>query len=122
MMPSSKRSLFVVLSVLAATVLDSSTVLHAQDGLVFSHFGVRDGLSQGSVNCILQDSRGFVWIGTQDGLNRFDGYTCKIYKHDPADPRTINENWVLAIAEDSVGVLWVRTMNGAMLNLSLIHI
>ncbi len=116
MMPSSTRSLFVVLSVLAGTVLGTSTVLHAQDGLVFSHFGVRDGLSQGSVNCILQDSKGFVWIGTQDGLNRFDGYTCKIYKHDPADPRTINDNWVLTIAEDSAGVLWVRTMNGAMLN------
>ncbi|MBK7258191.1 MAG: hypothetical protein IPI01_10385 [Ignavibacteriae bacterium] len=55
-------------------------------------------------------------MGTQDGLNRFDGYTCKIYKHDPADPRTINDNWVLTIAEDSAGVLWVRTMNGAMLN------
>lgn len=86
MMPSRKRSFFVVLLVSAGTVLDPGTVLHAQDGLVFSHFGVRDGLSQGSVNCILQDSRGFVWIGTQDGLDRFDGYTCKVYKHDPVEP------------------------------------
>jgi ligand-binding sensor domain-containing protein/serine phosphatase RsbU (regulator of sigma subunit) len=110
------RSTLRILAVLAATVLGASTVLQAQDGLVFTHYGVRDGLSQGSANCILQDSRGFVWIGTQDGLNRFDGYTCKVYKHDPADPTTINDNWVLTIAEDSAGVLWVRTMNGATLN------
>ena len=77
---------------------------------------MRDGLSQGSVNCILQDSRGFVWIGTQDGLNRFDGYACKVYKHDPADPRTVNDNWVLTIAEDSAGTLWIRTLNSPMLN------
>jgi ligand-binding sensor domain-containing protein/serine phosphatase RsbU (regulator of sigma subunit) len=87
-----------------------------QEEVVFHHFTVQQGLSQGSVNCILQDGMGFMWFGTQDGLNRFDGYKTTVFKHDPADPRTLNDNWVLSIAEDSGGTLWVRTLNSPLLN------
>ena len=76
---------------------------------MFRHLTVKDGLSQGSVNCILQDAKGFLWFGTQDGLNRFDGYSFKVYKNDPADSSSLNDNWILHIAEDSLGTLWVKT-------------
>ena len=83
----------------------------AQQKIFFHHLTVKDGLSQGGVNCILQDSQGFMWFGTQDGLNRYDGYRFTIFKHDPADPKTLNGSWVLSITEDSSGTLWVRTQD-----------
>jgi len=91
--------------------------LQAQQQIPFQHLTVQDGLSQGGVSCILQDRQGFMWFGTQDGLNRYDGYEFKVFKHDPADSTTLNDSWILALSEDSAGVLWVRTMNSpAMLN------
>jgi serine phosphatase RsbU (regulator of sigma subunit)/ligand-binding sensor domain-containing protein len=88
-----------------------TAALHAQTSLLFQHLTVKQGLSQGSVNCILQDSKGFIWLGTQDGLNRFDGYTCKVFKHDPDDSLTLSDNFVLGLWEDSTGTLWARTLN-----------
>jgi len=52
----------------------------------FTHYTLKDGLSQSTANYITQDSKGFIWIGTQDGLNRFDGYTFTHFKHNPNDP------------------------------------
>lgn len=82
----------------------------AQQDIFFQHLTVKDGLSQGSVMCMLQDSRGFMWLGTQDGLNRYDGYEFRIYKHDPANPASINDNFILFMAEDSAGTLWFGTV------------
>jgi hypothetical protein len=59
----------------------------------FDHLSLQDGLSQSVILDILQDSRGFIWFATQDGLNRFDGYEFKIYKHDPEDPTTLSNNF-----------------------------
>ncbi len=83
----------------------------AQRQYLFDHLTVGQGLSQGAVNCILQDSQGFIWLGTQDGLNRFDGYVCRVFKHDPADPKTLNDGFVLSLAETPDGTLWVGTLN-----------
>lgn len=80
----------------------------------FDHFTVDDGLSQSTVNCILQDSRGFMWFGTQDGLNKYDGYTFITYKHDPFDSTTISDNYIRSIYEDNSGVLWIGTRNGGL--------
>lgn len=85
--------------------------LQARASMPFHHLNVKQGLSQGSVNCILQDSKGFIWLGTQDGLNRFDGYTCKVFKHDPGDSLSLSDNFVLGMYEDSAGTLWIRTLN-----------
>ena len=81
----------------------------AQEHTVFEHLSVKQGLSQADVNCILQDSRGMMWLGTQDGLNRYDGYGFKVYKHDPGDPRSLNDSWIISIAETPDGTLWVGT-------------
>ncbi len=89
----------------------------AQRKYAFDHLTVKDGLSQGSVLCILQDSKGFMWFGTQDGLNRFDGYHVKVFKNIPGDSTSLNGSYILTIAEDSTNTLWVRTNErGTMLN------
>jgi ligand-binding sensor domain-containing protein/serine phosphatase RsbU (regulator of sigma subunit) len=88
-----------------------AAMMRAQSSLLFQHLSVKQGLSQGSVNCILQDRKGFIWLGTQDGLNRFDGYTCKVFKHDPDDSLSLSDNFVLGLSEDSTGTIWVRTLN-----------
>ncbi len=81
-----------------------------QHTIRFSHLSIKDGLSQSAVNCILQDRQGFMWIGTQDGLNRFDGYTFTVFKHNPEDTASINDNFVYSIYENDGG-LWIATLN-----------
>lgn len=78
----------------------------------FDHFTIRDGLSQSQSFCIFQDSYGYLWIGTQDGLNRFDGRTFKIFKNNPFDSTTLTHNWVWTVQEDEQGDLWVGTFQG----------
>ncbi len=78
----------------------------------FQTISVDDGLSQSSVFSILQDKRGFLWLGTNDGLNRYDGYRFVIYKPDPDNAHGIVGNRVFVIFEDSKGVLWVGTDGG----------
>ena len=80
--------------------------------LKFEHFGTREGLSQINVNCIIQDSRGFMWIGSRNGLNRYDGYKFITFRYDPKDPQSISNNMITALAEDSDGNIWVATANG----------
>src|SRR6266540_5008368 len=75
----------------------------------FERFTSEDGLSQNAGLDILQDSHGYLWIGTQDGLNRYDGYSFKVFKHDPDDPHSISHNSILKIAEDADGTLWIGT-------------
>jgi ligand-binding sensor domain-containing protein/serine phosphatase RsbU (regulator of sigma subunit) len=98
-----------VLIVMALSL--SSITLNAQQTIMFDHLSVKQGLSQGSVVCILQDRQGFMWFGTQDGLNRFDGYDVTVFKHDPADSTSLNDNFVITLAEDSSGTLWMGTLN-----------
>jgi signal transduction histidine kinase/ligand-binding sensor domain-containing protein len=75
---------------------------------------VEQGLSHGSVNCILQDSYGFMWFGTDDGLNRYDGRDFILYKHNPDDPHSLSHDQVWSLFEDSSGVLWVGTFGGGL--------
>lgn len=70
------------------------------------------GLSQNVINCSLQDRIGFLWFGTKDGLNRFDGYGFKVYRHDPNDPGSLPDSNVTALFEDRQGRFWVGTENG----------
>ena len=78
----------------------------------FTNYSINDGLSQSVVNCMFQDSKGYIWIGTQNGLNRFNGESFDVYSYNPADSFSISNNWIYAIAEDSGGNLWVGTKGG----------
>src|SRR5690349_7080375 len=77
--------------------------------LKFDHLDINNGLSQNNVMCILQDSRGFIWMGTRDGLNKYDGYKFTVYKNDKSDSSTISSNFITALTEDKNGSIWVAT-------------
>ena len=95
-------------------VLDESLPEICNCILRFDMIGIEEGLSQSSVHTIFQDSRGFLWFGTEDGLNRYDGYTFKVYKHDPDNEASISDGWINAIAEDQNGYLWIGTRLGGL--------
>jgi signal transduction histidine kinase/CheY-like chemotaxis protein/ligand-binding sensor domain-containing protein len=80
--------------------------------LNFEHFGTREGLSQINVNSIIQDSRGFMWIGTRNGLNRYDGYNFIIYRYDSKNENSISDNMITDLVEDREGNIWIATPNG----------
>ncbi len=80
--------------------------------LRFFHLTTADGLSHDIVYAIVQDQQGFLWFGTQDGLNRYDGYTFTVFRHLRSDPDSLIHNTVQALAVDSGGRLWVGTVSG----------
>jgi signal transduction histidine kinase/ligand-binding sensor domain-containing protein len=82
--------------------------------LRFSHLNTANGLSQSTVKCILKDKYGFMWFGTDDGLNKFDGYKFTVYKHRKNDPKSIGANEILSLFEDHQGNLWVGTNGGGL--------
>ena len=97
------------------TILNFPSVLPAQRiDISFKRLTIKDGLSQSSAYCIFQDSRGFVWIGTEDGLNKYDGYEFKVYKNDPENFCSLSYNFVKAIYEDKSGTLWFGTYGGGL--------
>jgi len=78
----------------------------------FANYSINNGLSQSVVNCIYQDSKGYIWMGTQNGLNRFNGETFDVYTYNPVDSGSISNNWVYAITEDAEGNLLIGTKDG----------
>jgi hypothetical protein len=101
----------------AAGVLGTGPIRQAQSlptpqAARFERLSTEDGLSHSSVTCILQDHRGFMWFGTGDGLNKYDGYTFTVYRRDPEDPGSLRDDAIASIYEDRTGVLWVGTQGG----------
>jgi signal transduction histidine kinase/ligand-binding sensor domain-containing protein len=80
----------------------------------FGHFSVQEGLSNSFVNCLIQDRTGFIWFGTDDALNRFDGYEVKVFRSNPNDKSSISENIIWALWEDNSGKLWIGTKSGGL--------
>ncbi|TVZ54959.1 signal transduction histidine kinase [Lutibacter sp. Hel_I_33_5] len=80
--------------------------------LKFKHLSSKDGLSQRSVIDIYQDKKGYIWFGTRDGLNKYDGYNFVIYRHNSEDSESLSHNWITTIHEDTYGNLWVGTKDG----------
>jgi ligand-binding sensor domain-containing protein/signal transduction histidine kinase len=90
------------------------TQLGAQEYAYFEHLSIEQGLSQSSGLSIIQDSQGFMWFGTKDGLNRFDGVSFKVFRNDPLNPLSISDNYINSIIEDSNGTIWLGTLNGGL--------
>lgn len=78
----------------------------------FAHYQVEHGLSNNAVLCSMQDSKGFMWFGTKDGLNRFDGYTFKVFQNIPGSSSTLGSNYVRVLHEHHDGSIWVGTDQG----------
>ncbi len=102
-----RRCIFFIL-----IIFPSLYILEARFHPRFDHLTINDGLSQSSVQSICQDSRGFVWMATQEGLNRYDGYSFKVFKNIPHDSTSLSDNFVTSVFEDSRKNLWVATVNG----------
>ncbi|MBN2004329.1 MAG: PAS domain S-box protein [Anaerolineae bacterium] len=105
------RPVLLILVILGS--LYTPTPAHAQAGAArFTHLTSEQGLAHDMVRCILQDSRGFMWFGTDGGLSKYDGYTFTTYRHRRSDPGSLSENTIYALYEDAAGTLWVGTPVG----------
>ena len=104
---SMKKALVLLVSFICYQI-----VCHAQvmdEHYYFKNLSVQNGLSQNTVNAILQDKQGFMWFGTKDGLNRYDGLSFRQFKHDGRSQRSIGNNFITALYEDAEGNIWVGT-------------
>jgi len=82
--------------------------------LRFEHLSLEDGLSQSSVNAILQDRQGFLWFGTQDGLDRYDGYEIQVFRPELDNPNSLGDRWITQLAQDASGEIWIGTRLGGL--------
>jgi len=120
--PASKRCrtavvaalLIVACQVSAAAALDreGNEAIALGTNIRFTRIGLEEGLAQSSVPAVIQDRQGYMWMATQDGLHRFDGYSFRIFRNDPADPSSISNSSISALFEDRDGMLWVGTSGG----------
>jgi len=99
-------------SFLVGIMLLASTVLFAQHEISFRRITINDGLSLSSVYYIFQDSKGFMWFATEDGLNKYDGTGFTVYNHTPGNPNSLSYKWIEKIVEDRQGNLWLSTRQG----------
>ena len=99
-------------SFVSAPGADGMTTPHMHRSYRFMHLTIDDGLSQTAVQTVLQDREGFLWFGTTDGLNRYDGYSFKVFYSTFNDSTSLSSSWINCIAEDREGFLWIGTLNG----------
>jgi len=83
--------------------------LFTEDIIKFEHITQKHGLSQHIVYSIIQDKYGFLWFGTRNGLNRYDGYRFVVYKHKKNNPNSLSNNVIRSICKDRSGNLWIGT-------------
>src|SRR5690348_4805736 len=114
------RSLWVILPLVVSAALANGTArgntmapatapVPAVRPLYFEHLTTHDGLSQSTVMSFLQDSQGYLWMGTESGLDRYDGYSIHEYRRERGNPNGLASDYVWAIAEDAHSNLWLAT-------------
>jgi len=82
--------------------------------LKFETLTTRNGLSSNDVTCVYEDHKGFIWLGTRDGLNRFDGRVFKKFRSEAADTNSLSGNFVIDILQDKQNVFWIATKDGGL--------
>ena len=111
------KSLWMVmlwLIVQAVSPCNSAEMPAWNQSIRFERISLEEGLSQNTVSWIFQDSMGFMWFCTQDGLNKYDGYNITVYRHDPDSPHSLSNNWVHVICEGRLGEIWIGTEGGGL--------
>lgn len=98
--------------IIIGVLLGTGTARAQGPKLRFTHLSGEQGLSNSTVEAIYQDSRGFIWIGTRDGLNRYDGHEMVVYRNDAGESGSISDGYIRCIYEDRDHELWVGTVNG----------
>ncbi|OJJ17979.1 hypothetical protein BKI52_29425 [marine bacterium AO1-C] len=106
-----------ILYICCFILITSNLSLQAQssaENIRFKNLASAQGLPQNTINCVIQDKRGILWFGTSDGLNRYDGYTFKVYKNELGNKKSLSNNYVLSLLQDSKGYIWVGTYGGGL--------
>ena len=107
------KAILIHLGLVLAVCDSAPECVYAQPTVSFAHLMAEDGLSEDSVFAIVQDRAGFLWFGTQDGLNRYDGYEFRVYKNNLRTTNSLSGNFIYNLYEDRSGMLWVGTyLNG----------
>ena len=108
------RRLFCrIILILCFFILSSFSLdVSAFDGISFKNISIEEGLSQATVETIIQDKKGYIWIGTNDGLNRYNGYDFKVFRQDKNTSKSLVNNYIVDLKEDTKGNIWVGTANG----------
>lgn len=106
-----------IFNIFCFILITSNSFLSAQspiNKIRFNNLNAAKGLPQNTINCVIQDKKGMLWFGTSDGLNRYDGYTFKVYKNELGNKNSLSNNYVLSLLEDSKGYIWVGTYGGGL--------
>ena len=107
-----KINIILILVCIFSCLKISTSYANIRESFNFKNITIEDGLSQSTVETIYQDTKGYIWIGTNDGLDRYNGYEFKHYKHDKYDKNSIANNYIVDIIEDKNGYIWVSTIGG----------
>ena len=107
-----KINIILILVCIFSCLKISTSYANIRESFNFKNITIEDGLSQSTVETIYQDSKGYIWIGTNDGLDRYNGYEFKHYKHDKYDKNSIANNYIVDIIEDKNEYIWVSTIGG----------
>ena len=107
-----KINIILILVCIFSCLKISTSYAIIMESFNFKNITIEDGLSQSTVETIYQDSKGYIWIGTNDGLDRYNGYEFKHYNHDEYNKNSIANNYIVDIIEDKNGYIWVSTTNG----------
>ena len=107
-----KKYIIYMLLLIILLITTNIVYVSAYNNINFKNITSEDGLLQGTVETIIQDDQGYIWLGTNDGLCRYNGYEFKIYKHDEELENSITNNYIVDIKQDNLGNIWVGTANG----------
>lgn len=108
------KKIKILFSFSLIVLINSSIAFGLESGIRFQHLTIEDGLPQNSVTTVLQDSTGFIWFGTEEGLVKYDGYNLKTFKHDPYNKNSLSGNYIASIFEDNKGGLWIGTIGNGL--------